>query len=362
MLAEPVTVTILAGGTGGHILPGLAVAEVLRGRGVDVTWLGARAGLEQRMVPDAGIAFDAVAVSRLRGRGPLTRMLAPWRLMRAVIGAGVHLRRRRPACALCMGGFAAGPGGIAARLLGIPLVVHEQNRLPGMTNRWLARVASRVCQAFDDSFPPRARALTTGNPVRGSIERLPAPAARFGGRDTTRRLLVLGGSQGARALNERLPALLDRLGSRYALRVMHQCGERWLETCRDAYAGTAVAEARVAAFIDDIAPAYAAADLVIARAGAMTVSELAAAGVGSMLVPFPHAVDDHQTRNAEVLATAGAAVIVPEPELDSPALRRRLAELLADRDTLLQMAQAARRQARPRAAETIADICLEVAS
>ena len=362
MSPESVSVTILAGGTGGHILPGLAVADELRGRGVDVAWLGSRGGLEQRMVPAAGIDFDAVKVARLRGRGRLRWLLAPWGLLAAAIGAATHLRRRRPDCALCMGGFAAGPGGIAARLLGIPLVVHEQNRVPGMTNRWLARVASRVCQAFDDSFPASTGALTTGNPVRGAIECLPDPGERFGERDATRRLLVLGGSQGARALNERLPGLLDRLGSRYPLHVVHQCGERWLETCRQAYAGTAVNQASVVAFIDDMAAAYAAADLVIARAGAMTVSELAAAGVGSVLVPFPHAVDDHQTRNAEVLAEAGAALIVPESQLDAHGLPARLADLLGDRDRLERMAQAARRQARPRAAETIADICLEAAA
>ena len=362
MSAESITVAILAGGTGGHILPGLAVAEVLRRRGYRVTWLGSRGGLEQRMVPDAGIAFDAVNVSRLRGRGRLQWLLAPGRLLRAAIEAGGHLRRRRPACALCMGGFAAGPGGIAARLLGIPLVVHEQNRLPGMTNRWLARVARRVCQAFDDSFASRTGAVTTGNPVRRSIEDLPDPGERFAAREGTRRLLVLGGSQGARALNERLPGVLDKLAAHSSLRVVHQCGERWLEACREAYAGSAVTQANVVAFIDDMAAAYADADLVLARAGAMTVSELAAAGVGSVLVPFPHAVDDHQTRNAEVLATAGAALIVPEPELNSEALYRRLAALLDDREALLKMARAARRQACPRAAETIADICLEATS
>lgn len=352
-------VLIAAGGTGGHVFPALAVAEALQAAAVPVVWLGTRAGIEARVVPAAGIEIEWLAVGGLRGKGWRTRLLAPAVLARACWQAAAVLRRRRPRALLGMGGFAAGPGGLVARLSGCPLVVHEQNAVAGLTNRVLARLARRVLEAVPGTFPAHLGARHTGNPVRAAIAALPAPEMRFKGREGAPRLLVLGGSQGARALNEHLPRALARVaGARPVVR--HQCGARHLDTARDAYAAAGV-DASVEAFIDDMAAAYAWADLVVSRAGAMAVAEIAAAGVAALLVPFPHAVDDHQTVNAHWLAAAGAAVIVPEAELDEARLGRELEALLASRATLAGRARRARALARPDAADTVARAVLEVA-
>ncbi len=358
MSAAPVM--IAAGGTGGHVFPALAVADALRADGVPVVWMGTRAGLEARVVPAAGIEMEWLTVSGLRGKGWRTRLLAPWTLTRACAQAWAGLRRRRPRALLGMGGFAAGPGGVMARLVGCPLVLHEQNAVAGLTNRVLARFARRVLEAVPGTFPSSLGAEHVGNPVRKDIAALAPPAERFAGREGAPRLLVLGGSQGARGLNERLPQALATLDAAKRPQVRHQCGERHLDTARAAYAEAGV-EVEVEPFIEDMAAAYGWADLVIGRAGAMSVAELAAAGVGALLVPFPHAVDDHQTVNARWLEQAGAAVVVQEAELDAERLARELDHLFADRAALLERAERARALARPDAAAAVARVLMEVA-
>ena len=352
-------VLILAGGTGGHIFPGLAVAEALRARQVPVVWLGARGAMETRLVPAAGIELDTIDVAGLRGKGALTLLLAPLRLLRALWQALAVLRRRRPRAVLSFGGYAAGPGGLGAWLLRRPLLVHEQNRAPGFTNRVLARLARRVMCGFPGSFPGRA-SEDVGNPVRPAIAALPMPAQRLAGREGPARLLVLGGSQGAAALNRGLPEAIARLPGAARPQLRHQCGERHADAARAAYAAAGVA-ASVEPFIADMAEAYAWADLVVCRAGALTLAELCAAGVGAVLVPFPAAVDDHQTRNAEYLAERGAAVIVPEGEAFADRLLSSLQPLLAEAGARLAMAEAARAAARPDAAARVADLVLEEA-
>lgn len=349
-------VLIMAGGTGGHVFPALAVADVLRAAGHEVVWLGTRTGLEATLVPRANIAMEWITVGGLRGKRLLTLLAAPVTLLRALGQAWRAMRRVKPAVVLGMGGFASGPGGLAAGLLRIPLVIHEQNAVPGVTNRLLAKWARRVLEAFPGSFAPGVRAEHLGNPVRRDIALLPAPAARFAARRGAPRLLVLGGSQGAQALNGTVPAALAQLkGARPE--VWHQAGARGLEETRAAYAQHA-AGGRVESFIDDMAEAYGWADLVICRAGAMTVAELAAAGVGSVLVPFPAAVDDHQTHNAALLADYGAAVLLPQKEMNPGRLALMLEELLLNRTRLLGMAERARAQARPDAAQRVAGVCL----
>ena len=349
---------ILAGGTGGHIFPGIAVARALVARQVPVVWLGAAGGMETRLVPQHGIAIDTLRIGGLRGKGALTLLGAPFRLVRAVFEALSILRRRRPRSVLSMGGFAAGPGGIAAWLLRRPLLVHEANRAPGFTNRVLAKFARRVLCGFPGSFAKGAE--TVGNPVRAEVAALPPPAQRFDGRDATLRLLVLGGSQGARALNATVPKALATLDGVH-VEVRHQCGEALRAEADGAYAQAGV-KASIEPFIQDMAAAYGWADLVICRAGAMTLAEICAAGLGALLVPFPAAVDDHQTRNAEYLVERGAARLLPQHDDLENRLRTALRELLVpDRAVLLTMAQHARDAALPEATARVASICIEEA-
>jgi UDP-N-acetylglucosamine--N-acetylmuramyl-(pentapeptide) pyrophosphoryl-undecaprenol N-acetylglucosamine transferase len=351
----------MAGGTGGHIFPGLAVAEALRAQGVPVAWLGARGGMETTLIADRDIPLYTVVVGGLRGKRLTTLVLGPFRLARAVAAAMAVLRRVDPRSVLSLGGYAAGPGGLAAWLLRRPLVVHEQNRVPGVTNRWLARFARRVLAGFADAFPARTRAQWTGNPVREEIAALPAPAARLSRRTGRLRLLVLGGSLGARSLNVHVPEALGRMAEIKRPEVRHQCGRRGEQEARAAYAKAGVA-ASIEPFIDAMDDAYAWADLVVCRAGALTLAELCAAGLGALLVPFPYAVDDHQARNAAALVEVGAARMVRESELQGNVLETALADLLSDRVRLLTMAEAARTLAKPEAAATIAARCLEVAA
>jgi len=351
-------VMIMAGGTGGHIFPGLAVAECLRAQGVPVVWLGAVGGMESTVVPAHQIELHSVAVGGLRGKGLRTRLLAPLMLLRALSASLFVLNKVKPRSVLSMGGYVAGPGGLAAWLLRRPLLVHEQNRVAGFTNRRLAGIAKRVLSGFADALP---RAEWVGNPVRAAIAALPAPLQRMADRNGGPRLLVLGGSLGARALNLAVPQALARLAPMQRPEVLHQCGSRGLDEARRAYAEAGV-EARVVPFIDDMAGSYAWADLALCRAGALTLAELAAAGLGAVLVPYPHAVDDHQTRNAETLVAAGAAQLIPENRLDAESLAQRLEALLGDRAKLLSMAVAARTLAKPDAAQAIAVACIEAAS
>jgi len=351
-------VLIMAGGTGGHIFPGLAVADSLRLQQVPVRWLGASGGMECQRVPAAGFPLDVVNISSLRGKGLVRWLRLPLQLFRAVRQSFVLIGRHRPACALSFGGYAAGPGGLAAWLRGVPLLVHEQNRIPGLTNRVLAHLAQRVLQAFPGTWPQGMHPVTRGNPVRQAVAELPPPPVRLAQRSGKPHLLITGGSQGARALNLVLPAAVALLSGAAVPEIRHQAGKEQAGQTAAAYAAAGL-EAQVDEFIEDMAAAYSWADLVVCRAGALTVSELAAAGVGSILVPFPFAVDDHQTRNAEVLVEAGAASLLPEAACDAAALARVLQLLLSDRAGLLRMAQAARALALPDSAAQVARDCME---
>jgi len=350
-------VLIMAGGTGGHVFPALAVARVLCARGWEVSWMGTPDSFESRTVPAAGFALETVAAHRLRGQGVAGLVLAPFRLVRAAAQAWRLMGRIRPQVVLGMGGFVAAPGGLASRLRGLPLVIHEQNAVPGMTNRWLARIATRVLEAFPGSFPKGIGAVPTGNPVRAELVDLPPPERRMASRSGPVRVLVLGGSLGAQALNERLAGVLVRAG--VPLQIRHQAGRDKAEVARAAYRDAGL-EARVTPFIDDMGEAYAWADLVVCRAGAITVAELAVVGVASILVPYPHAVDDHQARNAEFLVAGGAARMVRQDELEDETTVETLKALLGDRRRLLEMARKARALGRPDAADAVARQVMEV--
>lgn len=341
-------ILVMAGGTGGHVFPALAVAQELRARGHEIVWMGTPDSFESRRVPQHGIPMEFVRVSGLRGKGLLKLFLAPLLIARAMLDAWAVLRRQKPNAVLGMGGFAAGPGGVVAWAWGLPLVIHEQNAAAGFTNRLLSWCARRTLQAFPNTFPG---ARTVGNPVREGFAVLPAPAARLA-RDT-RRVLVIGGSQGARALNERMPAALKLIPEARRPQVRHQAG-RTLEVAQKSYADAGVT-ADVTAFIEDMPAAMAWADLIVCRAGASTIAELAAAGCASLLVPFPAAVDDHQTRNGEHLLRAGAAVLIQERDLTPELLARTITELLDDRARLVRMAESARGCAWLDASAAIAD-------
>jgi UDP-N-acetylglucosamine--N-acetylmuramyl-(pentapeptide) pyrophosphoryl-undecaprenol N-acetylglucosamine transferase len=345
-------VLIMAGGTGGHVFPALALARLLREQSREVIWLGTRRGIEARVVPADGFPVEWLSIGGLRGKGALTLLAAPVRLARALIEALSVMRRHRPAVVVGLGGFVSGPGGVAAWLCRRPLVVHEQNAVAGFTNRCLSHLARTVLTAFPDVFPAGTRAIEIGNPVRRDIASLPAPAERFAARSGALRVLVVGGSLGAARLNQALPgAFATLLRNGVALEIRHQAGEKQIEAARAAYAASQV-EAQVTPFIADMAEAYAWADLVVCRAGALTIAELAAAGVGALLVPYPHAVDDHQTRNAAWLVESGAALCVADRELTAEHAASLLAPL-CDRARLLAMAEAARGLARPEATEAL---------
>jgi UDP-N-acetylglucosamine--N-acetylmuramyl-(pentapeptide) pyrophosphoryl-undecaprenol N-acetylglucosamine transferase len=350
---------IMAGGTGGHVFPALALARELRARSWRVVWLGTRRGLEARLVPAEQIALEWLSVGGLRGKGVLVWLRAPLKLARALLQAIAVIRRQRPALVIGLGGFVAGPGGVAAWLLRRPLLIHEQNAIAGFTNRCLAHLARRVLTAFPGSFAPQVRTQVVGNPVRREITELPPPPQRFALRQGPIRVLVVGGSQGATRLNATLPYALARATETQPFDVQHQTGERWIDAAKRNYA-TAGMSARLQPFIEDMAAAYGWADLVICRAGALTVSELAAAGVAAILVPFAAATDDHQTRNASFLVDAGAAVMIPEHELSAERLAAELLRLCPGRGHLLAMAERARALARPRAAQDLAEACVEL--
>jgi UDP-N-acetylglucosamine--N-acetylmuramyl-(pentapeptide) pyrophosphoryl-undecaprenol N-acetylglucosamine transferase len=357
-LAAPLAL-IMAGGTGGHVFPALALARELRARSWQVVWLGTRRGLEARLVPAEQIAVEWLSVSGLRGKGALVWLSAPLKLARALLQALAVIRRRRPALVVGLGGFVAGPGGVAAWLLRRPLLIHEQNAIAGFTNRCLAHLARRVLTAFPGSFAAPVHAQVVGNPVRREIAELPPPSQRFALRQGPTRVLVVGGSQGATRLNAMVPFALARAAATQPFDVQHQSGERWIEAARRNYAEAGMA-ARLQPFIEDMAAAYGWADLVICRAGALTVSELAAAGVGAILVPFPAATDDHQTRNAAILVDDGAAVMISERELSAERLASELLRLCNGRGRLLAMAERARALARPRATQDLADACADL--
>jgi UDP-N-acetylglucosamine--N-acetylmuramyl-(pentapeptide) pyrophosphoryl-undecaprenol N-acetylglucosamine transferase len=349
------TILIMAGGTGGHIMPGLAVADEMRAAGWDVVWLGAKGGMEERLVPARGYRMAWIRARALRGKGLLAQLLLPANLLLSFWQSARALFRERPDVVLGMGGYVAFPGGMMASLLARPLALHEQNAIAGLANRVLAQVADKVMAAFPNAL---RGAEWTGNPVRAEIAAIADPAARYAARSGPLNLLVIGGSLGAKALNEAVPAALACLSGARRPRVVHQAGAQHVDAVRAGYAEQGVT-GEVIAFIDDMAARYAQADVVVCRAGAMTVAELAAAGIAGILVPFPYAVDDHQTANARFLVAQGAALLLPQAEL-SP---QRLAELLGglDRPRLLDMAQKARALGKPGAARRVAERCMELA-
>lgn len=350
-------ILIVAGGTGGHIYPALAVADHLKNYDVSTVWLGSQNGLETRIVPEAGIRLYRIAVSGLRGRGFWRWLFAPVALGCALLQALIAVMRIRPMLVLGMGGFASGPGGVAAWICRKPLVIHEQNAVPGLTNSILSRIATKVLQGFPNAFPADRQAITVGNPIRESIVSIVPPEARKREFDGFR-ILVIGGSRGAHALNLGVPRALERV-SGPDLEIWHQAGAGNDLTTQQAYA-SAKASTRVSEFIDDMATAYRWADIVICRAGAITVGELAAVGVASILVPFPHAVDDHQTANARYLVDSNAAMMVVEGPEFAQRLAAAVQKYFDGQPDPMSFAKQARALAKPDAAANVVDHCLEL--
>ncbi len=349
------TILIMAGGTGGHIYPGLAVADALRAQGWNVVWLGAPNSMEAELVPRHGYPMAWVNFSGVRGKGLLRLLTLPFTLLRALGQSAAAIFRHRPDMVLGMGGYITMPGGLMAAMLRRPLVIHEQNSIAGMSNKVLAKFAARVLSGFPDVLK---NTLWCGNPVRADIAALPEPQARYAGRGGKLNVLVVGGSLGAQALNEALPKALAMLSEQERPNVVHQAGKKHLEAVQQLYKQAGVS-ADIRAFLDDMANQYANADVVICRAGALTIAELAAAGVASVLIPFPFAVDDHQTHNARFLSEKGAAVLLPQSDLNPEKLMQLLRELT--REKLLAMAQAARNLAKPDATQQVAKVCAELA-
>ena len=351
------TIMIMAGGTGGHIFPALAVAELLRAKGWNVVWVGVRGGMEERLIPPLGYAMSWVRFSGVRGRGliatallPLDLLIAFWQTARAIFA-------HRPDVVLGMGGYVSFPGGMMASFLNRPLAIHEQNSVAGLANRVLAKLADRVLTTFPSAFGEATAVVWTGNPVRHAIVTMAPPENRYAARAGQLRLLVMGGSQGAQVLNNVVPEALALLPPEARPRVTHQAGGSHGDAVQERYRARGIT-ADVVSFIDDMAGRYAETDLIVCRAGATTVAESAAAGIASVLVPYPHSVDDHQTINARFLADRGAALLIPQGEFNAA----RLAEVLRSftRERLLAMAQAARAAGRPEATQTVAQACLEL--
>jgi len=362
------TILVMAGGTGGHVFPALAVADYLREKGWNVIWLGTKNGMEAKLVPQKGYEMAWLKFSGVRGNGIVRWLLLPTQLLVAFAQSAAVIFKNRPDVVLGMGGYTAFPGGMMAALLAKPLVIHEQNSIAGMTNRVLACVADKVMVAFPGAFSgkkdkpllcSKPETIWCGNPVRREIAEVAEPAQRYRGRTGSLRLLVVGGSLGASALNEMVPKALALMPEESRPSVVHQAGAKHLETLQENYAAAGV-QAELKSFIDDMAEQYAWCDLVICRSGALTISELAAAGVPGILVPYPHAVDDHQTQNAKFLSENGAAALVSQKELSPEALKKILTELT--REKLQQMAIAARKLSKPDATREVADICMELAN
>ncbi|WP_148861786.1 undecaprenyldiphospho-muramoylpentapeptide beta-N-acetylglucosaminyltransferase [Marinobacter fonticola] len=351
---------IMAGGTGGHVFPALATARRLQQQGHEVFWLGSRGGMEERLIGETDIPLSTISVSGLRGKGPLALVMAPFRLVRALKQALSVVREIQPHCVIGMGGFVTGPGGVAAWLTRTPLLVHEQNAIAGMTNRILAKFAKTVMEAFPDSFGSQVITRYTGNPVRSDLATIDMPQQRMAGREGPIRLLVLGGSLGAQAINAVLPKALALVPENERPTVRHQCGTKNLESTEGYYKAAGV-EAELEPFIKDMAAAYSWADVVLCRSGALTIAELCAVGLGAILVPFPHAVDDHQTLNGQQMVKAGAAILIPQNKLTEEVLVEALSPLVSDRNKVVALADAARSLARADATERVVNYCLEAA-
>ena len=347
------TLLIMAGGTGGHIFPGLAVAEQMRAAGWEVVWMGARGGMEERLVPKHGYRAAWIRAKAARGKGLMQKLLLPANLLYSFWESARHIRSLRPNVVLGLGGYVAFPGGMMASLWNRPLALHEQNAIPGLANKVLAQVSDKVMAGFPQALK---NAEWTGNPVRAEIAAIASPEARFQGRQGPLRILVVGGSLGAQALNESVPKALALMNDRP--QVVHQAGEKHLDALRKHYAEAGV-NGELVAFIDDMARRYAEADLVICRAGAVTIAELSAGGMASILVPFPHAVDDHQTANGKFLADHGAALLIQQRDLTPQKLAGMIQGL--DRGRLVEMARKARALGKPDAARVVAERCMSIA-
>ena len=354
-------ILIMAGGTGGHVYPALAVADNLKEKGFELFWLGTEKGLESRVVPDNGYPLLTIDVVGVRGKGVLRLLLTPIMLLIALFQALMIMIKVRPVAVLGMGGFASGPGGIAAWLKRIPLLIHEQNAIAGLTNRLLAPFAVSVIAAFPGAFKASKKLTITGNPVRREITNIPEPNIRFAKRESHHlNILIIGGSLGAKKLNEVIPRALHELNDEYQIEIKHQSGEHHFAATEAEYKKLDL-NAAVVPFIDDMAAAYAWADLIICRAGALTVAEVAASGVASVLIPFPYAVDDHQTANARYLSTKEAAILIQETQLNVNKLKACLLNLIQSPEKLLTMANKARSLAKPDATDAVAGLCMEAA-
>lgn len=351
-------VLIMAGGTGGHIFPALAVADTIQNEGAPVVWLGTEKGLESKVIPKEGIDIQYIRISGLRGKGLLHKLAAPFKIVDAIIQAYKIIRRIKPRAVLGMGGYVTGPGGIAAWISGTPLYIHEQNAIAGLTNKILSRIANRVFEAFPGSFKQMAKLTCSGNPIRKEFFGLQQVEERFAAREGKLNVLVLGGSLGAKVLNEVVPEAVSKIEGSVRPNVRHQAGERTINIAKEQYDQVGVV-AEVTTFIDDMAQSFEWADIIICRAGALTVAEIAVVGVPAILVPFPHAVDDHQTQNARYLSTAGAAVLMPQERLNADCLYKEMMKLIQDKKLRIKMAKKAKELARENAAEIVAQQCLK---
>ena len=358
---QPKHVMMMAAGTGGHVFPALAVAKALQQQGTQVSWLATPAGMENRLLKNHDIPIYQIDIQGVRGNGFVRKALAPFKILKATLSAMRYMKQLKVDAVAGFGGYVAGPGGLAARLLGIPIIVHEQNAVAGFTNTQIARIAKTVCQAFPNTFPEQAKIVTTGNPVRQEITAIANPALRYQEREKAGlplRVLIVGGSLGAQALNERVPAALKQLD--VPLSVYHQCGQNHAESTLPRYADKPASfSVDVQPFIEDMAKAYSDADLIICRAGALTVTEVATAGVAAIFVPLPSAVDDHQTANAKFLAHHGAATICPQATMTADSLAELLKPLM-NRQVLMDMAVKARQQAHPDATQHVVRLIQEL--
>ncbi|MGB0892903.1 MAG: undecaprenyldiphospho-muramoylpentapeptide beta-N-acetylglucosaminyltransferase [Parashewanella sp.] len=356
----PKRILIMAGGTGGHVFPAIAVAKELANQGWEILWLGTAERMEAKVVPQNGFNIQFIDIKGVRGNGLMRKLAAPFKVLRSIIQAKSVISSFKPDVVLGMGGFASGPGGVAAKLSGVPLVLHEQNAIPGMTNKLLSRIADKVLCAFENTFVNRADTQVVGNPIRQELLQLNSRNAQA--EDGALRVLVVGGSLGARVFNQLLPVVSAELRLSHPITVWHQVGRGNTESVLNDYKEQNLDNmVQVAEFIDDMEAAYSWADVVICRSGALTVSELAVVGKASILVPYPHAVDDHQTLNAQVLVDAGAAFLVPQPIATAEVISEKLAMLAQDRNELAQMGQKAKQVAVLEAANNVAQVCKELA-
>jgi len=358
---QPKHVMMMAAGTGGHVFPALAVAKDLEQQGIKVSWLATPAGMENRLLKNHNIPIYQIDIQGVRGNGVVRKLAAPFKILKATLSAMKYMKQLKVDAVAGFGGYVAGPGGLAARMLGIPVIIHEQNAVAGFTNTQLSRIAKKVCQAFPNTFPAQDKIVTTGNPVRKEITEIFNPSWRYQEREKAGqplRILIVGGSLGAQALNERVPEALKQLN--VPLNVFHQCGQNHADATRARYADApATLNIEVQPFIEDMAQAYSDADLIICRAGALTVTEIATAGVAAIFVPLPSAVDDHQTANARFLANLGAAKICPQATMTPDSLKALLEPML-NRQLLMEMAVKARQQAQPDATQHVVRLIQEL--